>query len=128
MSWCLKKVIWIEKNCIKNKLNIISTLIVPYLMDLLFHGSYTRLLCTLITSLYPIPSPSTGWTNWSINDRRNSNLTWRQLLPCHKINYILHSFLTDIVNFIKVSLSYNFSIKEKQFCYLYKDFLCTVSQ
>ena len=75
-------------------------------MDILLLGSYTRFSCFLIKrnmlrakitilrfyTLYHIPSPPTGWTNWPINGLDVSNLNWQQFSPCHNI----HIYSTSI--------------------------------
>ena len=42
--------------------------------------------------LHPIPFPSTGWKNWSINEVHKSNLNWLQFFPCQCIHlFYIHS-------------------------------------
>ena len=47
-----------------------------------------------ITIFPTSPPPPTGWTNWPINERENSNLIWPQFFPYDDIHvyFYIHSF------------------------------------
>ena len=66
-----------------------------YIITWMLHqiSMYSQLAKMTIPSihpLYPIPSPSTGWTNWPINKVHIIKLNWRQIWSCQ---YILYPFM-----------------------------------
>ena len=79
-------------------------------------GFYTRLSRFLIkrntqraNPFTPIPSPTTGWTNWPINEIHISKLNWRQFFPCHNI----HLYYTFIVTYMTTSLTFSAAVCSK---------------
>ena len=52
-----------------------------------------------IHPFYPIPSPQTGWTNWSIIEVHISKHNWRQSFPCYDILYPLLLYYQSYINF-----------------------------
>ena len=73
-------------------------------MDLLLHGSYTRLSCNhkgklvelakiTIHPLYPHTLSPPGWTNWPISGVYVNNLNGQEFFPCHNIHVYFISII-----------------------------------
>ena len=61
-----------------------------------WYSQLAKITIPNIHFLYPIPSPQTGWTNWSINEVHISNPLWRKIFPCLYIHVYKMLYKTQI--------------------------------